>query len=342
MLKGGMDRRVRFQPFPHIERLSLTRLDELSTDFNDVVRQTPEIDRFCSSTYWTIPAHQAFANVRPVWIRRTTEGFAAMAVGMRYNAGPVLEPLECIWGAACPWVGRNPDSLSESLLPEILALRRSGTSLMLTGLVAGGELFRAVIRQFRPYLEIRLGASTRCFRASLQGGPDAFLGRRSSGFRTSLRRACRVTRAADVTFEYHSRFHRLDDVRALYERILAIENNSWKGMTGTGLAEPTMRQFYAHMLTRLWPQDAIRVVIAQHRGRDIGFVMGALMDRIYRGLQVSFDQEFAALSLGNVLQWEIIQRLCTEECDLYDLGVEVEYKERWGEEVFETVLLMLE
>jgi len=333
---------VSYPPNAPLECLSLRDLDEQSEQFNQVVRSTPEIDRFCSSTYWSIPAHMAFSNFRPAWIRQTAAGYAAMAVGNRHTAGPVLEPLEFIWGAACPWVGPDALNLVESLESEVLSLQRSHVPILLTGLQWGGKLFHAVVQRFRHSMDIRHGTVTRCYRASLDDGPDGFLRRRSSGFRTNLRRSVKRSQVEGITFEYFQRFANYEEVLAVFRRVLAVEQQSWKGQLGTGMAEPSMHEFYQQMVRRLWREQSIRVIIARHQGRDVGFVFGALVDGIYRGLQVSFAMEFEAVGLGNVLQWEMIQRLCLEPCHLYDLGVEVAYKERWGEDVFETVLLMLE
>lgn len=331
-----------YPPTSKLECLSLRDLDEQSDAFNAVVRATPEIDRFCSSTYWSVPAHSAFSSFRPAWIRKTPAGYAAMAVGNRHSSGPVLEPLEFIWGAACPWVGPDAHALVESLEQEVLLLQRAQVPVLLTGLQWGGKLFTAVVQRFRRTMDIRHGTVTRCFRARLDDGPDGFLSRRSSGFRTNLRRAVKRAEAESIYYEYVNRFANFDEVRATFRRILAIEHSSWKGMLGTGLADPSMHEFYLQMLKRLWTEQSIRVIIARHGDRDVGFVFGALMDGIYRGLQVSYSMEFDPVGLGNTLQWQMIKRLCQEPCSLYDLGVEVAYKERWGEDIFETVLLMLE
>lgn len=325
-----------------MERLSLQLLDERADHFNALVRKTPEIDKFCSSTYWTIPAHLAFANHRPVWIRQSEAGYLALALGNRFNRGPCLEPLEFVWGSGCPLVGPDTESLLDSLEQEMHLLRRRRIPILLAGLPWGGRLFRGLIRKFHPYMDVRHGSLTRCFRASLANGLDGFMSRRSASFRANVRRSSRQAHAAGFQFEYISRVANREEMQALYRRVVAIERKSWKGELGTGLLEPSMFEFYQQMLTRLWTSQSLRVLIVRHQDEDVGFVMGALLDGIYRGLQISFNQRYRHHSLGNVLQYEIIVRLCQEPCDLYDLGVGMEYKERWGEDIFETILLMLE
>ena len=60
----------------------------------------------------------------------------------------------------------------------------------------------------------------------------------------------------------------------------------------------------------------------------------------YRGLQFSFDADHAHLSLGNLCQLRQVEALCAEGLQFYDLGAEVEYKQRWGERLMETVTLV--
>ena len=48
----------------------------------------------------------------------------------------------------------------------------------------------------------------------------------------------------------------------------------------------------------------------------------------FRGLQ--FDR-YRALSPGNVLQLKMIEWLCRENIELYDLGMTAPYKKKWAE-----------
>jgi CelD/BcsL family acetyltransferase involved in cellulose biosynthesis len=60
----------------------------------------------------------------------------------------------------------------------------------------------------------------------------------------------------------------------------------------------------------------------------------------YRGLQASFDDDYARLSLGSLMHDRQIEALAAEGVRAYDLGSEVEYKKRWGEEGLETVTVV--
>lgn len=327
---------------PTVTRLSLQELEDEAPRFNTTVQSTPEIDRFCSSTYWSVSAHLAFASYRPVWIRSSPAGYAVMAVGYRLSHGMVLEPLESVWGAASPLVGPDPQALAECFAQEFIAVHRNHIPILLTGIPVGGQLVQALFKELHEHVTLLQGPMTRCFRASLEGGMDGFYQRRSSHFRARLRRAERDVTAAGIRFQAFKHFDTYAEVLRLYQRLIRIEQASWKGLAGTGISEPSMQEFYRHMLRRLWPTQSVRCILALEGDREVGFVFGALLEGVYRGLQVSFDERYRHLSLGNVLQLQMIQQLSEEGCTLYDLGVEVAYKERWGEDVFETITLVLE
>jgi hypothetical protein len=323
-----------------VNKLTLQALDTMADPFNQLVAVQDEQDTFCSSTHWIIPAHRAFASFRPLWIRESDAGYVVLARSYHPSYGLYLEPLEAIWGLACPFIPRQPEALARDFAHDLFADRRDRSTLVLGGLKAGGAMFDALRRTLMPRMRVAEGPTTRRFRASLEGGIDGFLSRRSPKFRASLRRSERMAREAGVTFERIDRFSSWHSMLSLYERILAIERRSWKGLTGSGLVEPAMQEFYRLMLARIWPERAVRVIIARQGDEEVGFLFGALFHGSFRGLQVSFDHRFARLSLGNLLQWNVLQQLCGEGCLLYDLGVEVPYKERWAEQVAETVQLI--
>ena len=132
-----------------------------------------------------------------------------------------------------------------------------------------------------------------------------------------------------------------EDYAKVYGRILAIERRSWKGKSGTGIIDDPMREFYRRMLPRLAAKGQLRVLFVRQAAEDIAFVFGGLTARSYRGLQLSYDEDFKALSPGNLAQIAIIQELCAEGIEAYDLGSELEYKSNWAEERFETVSLVI-
>ena len=323
-----------------MERLTLTELDEQCEEFDARVRRTPDVDPFCSATPWIIPAHHALMPPREPWLRRSDHGYVALASGFDGRVGRYLQPLEASWGLSGPLIGEDPWLLTQEFVVEC---RRSGgwDVLLLSGVVRESLLYQALIRGFGARHRLGLGMTTRRYQASLEGGADGFLGRRSSKFRANLRRSSRRAREEGVVFQEVRDVPTRAAQDGVYDRILAIEEESWKGRDGVGITDGPMCAFYRRMIRRLGARGLFRAVFAEVDGEDVAYVFGGVLGEVYRGLQVSFDHRYAKLSMGNLVQWEMIQRLCEEGVGLYDLGGELPYKARWAEEVLETTMLVV-
>ena len=155
-----------------------------------------------------------------------------------------------------------------------------------------------------------------------------------------MRRLRRRAEEADISYEYLTSFAP-DGWEQVYARILAVEEHSWKGKEGTGIIDDPMQSFYRCMLPRLVERDALRVLFVRQGDEDIAFVFGGVLGQTYRGLQLSYHDDYRDHSPGNLAQLAIISRLCDEDIDTYDLGSELDYKSRWAEERFETMSLVI-
>ena len=314
-------------------------LAAVADDFDREVAQTPEIDRFCSSSAWILAAGSALMPPRAAFSFRGRAGYFAGMRGVHPAGFPYVEPVELAWGLASPLVGRDPAALVEEVVP-LLAGRRDWQLAILAGLTVNGPQRRALDATLPARWERRRGQPTIRHVASLEGGIDGFLARRSRDLRKSLRRGARAAAAAGVTFESV----RVADPRAapaLYARIQAVEAHSWKSREGVGIHVGPMRAFYGAMLPRLCALGQQRTIFARAGERDVGYILGAVMGGEYRGLQFSYDDDHAALGIGGLLQLEQIGELCAEGVARYDLGTEMDYKRRWAEDVMETEMLVL-
>ncbi len=153
----------------------------------------------------------------------------------------------------------------------------------------------------------------------------------------NLRSARRRAAGAGITFERHLR---LADPAEILERSLAVERRSWKGREQVGIGGGQMEAFYRDMLPRLARTGALRAVFARAGERDVGFVFGGVLGDTYRGLQMGYDAALKALSLGSLVQLELIEALCDEGAAVYDLGQDIAYKHRWSEPGLATVTLV--
>ncbi len=114
-----------------------------------------------------------------------------------------------------------------------------------------------------------------------------------------------------------------------------------------------MAMLYDNVVRSLYSKGALRCVFARRGGADIGFILGGVLGDTYRGLQLSFTENARQYSVGSLMQWHEVQRLCsstdhsgadqpsaadatrpqasTEPVTRYDLGMDMEYKRLWGE-----------
>jgi hypothetical protein len=311
-------------------------LVSVADDFDRQVAQTPAIDRFCSSSAWILAAAGALMPPRAAFTFRGEHGYFAAMRGVHPAGFPYIEPIELAWGLASPVIGADSSALVGEIVP-LLAGRRDWQLAILAGMTLSGPQRRALDAALPQRWERRRGQPTVRHVASLDGGLDAFLSRRSRELRKSLRKSLRTAAAEGVTFERA----RGGDARVLYDRIQAVEANSWKAQEGVGIHAGPMRAFYGAMLPRLVALDQLRALFARVGERDVGYILGAVWAGEYRGLQFSYDDAYGRLGLGGLLQYHQIVELCEQGVARYDLGTEMDYKRRWAEEIMETEMLVV-
>ena len=323
-----------------METLTIYQLRNRAEAHFEAVRQTTGIDKFCSSLDWTLPAYEAFISDHPLFLRQSEHGFVTLSGGFNPRIGRYLQPLEASWCLASPFVTHDAEGLIDDFASELLEPAQAWDLVYLSGLPPSGPLFDAMIRTFGRRHRMGMGHETRRYTADIRDSLDAFLSRRSAKMRHNLRRGARRASEMGLEYEYLPNVEERE-VERIYERILRIEERSWKGRSGTGILDGGMNTFYRLMLPRLARRQALRVLFGTLNGRDISFVFGGLFDNTYRGLQVSFDDEYREWALGNLMQMGMIERLASEGIERYDLGSELEYKSRWAEDVHVTTTLWL-
>ena len=268
-------------------------------------------------------------------LAQSTEDSALVLAEAFLSSGqPLLTSLEAHWLFGCPLQG--PDAIG--LLAEALAVMSHSyghlPALLLGGIVPGSRRARELYACCESLFTIYLAGECIQGGASLEGGLDGFLSRRSANLRSKWRKSCR--RAADrgVTFE-RSCPTDTAGADAVYTRMLAVERRSWKGVGHCGMTESPAREFYADMIRRLATRGTARVMFARHEDQDIGFIFGGMLGPCYRGQQFSYDAAWKDLSIGNLLQVEQIRWLCEEGAVRYDMGTAsgepMAYKMHWTE-----------
>ena len=291
------------------------------------------IDPWCSRPTWALAVNGAFstdADPGPPIGLESELGQAVFASLRADDGTTVLAPLDRVWGfGSCIIPSR--DAPTRDLLDDTVAalLARSDWRICaLSGMVEHSPIDEAVVEAFGRHLPLYAGASrTRC-QASLAGGVDGYLSRRAREHRRNVRQAERRANSAGVIYDV------ADDhpPERMIRRLHAVETESWKGREGSGIEANEMARLYERLIGDLGRRNAVRCVFAQlPSGADVGFILGGVLGDTYRGLQVSFIEESRGLSVGNLLQWHEVQRMCTENLRTYDLGMDIDYKRRWAE-----------
>ena len=325
-----------------MEILAATSFQEQTSAYDQLVWQMSGIDCFCSSSAWGLSVQEAFNPEAVPYFLKGSAGYVALFPQIMPQWGRMLLPLDASWFLACPLVSIEP----KRLLSELHTALSDGTlawdSCLLSGLTQGSPLFMDVVRQFTTgNFKLFQGPSVTRRIGDLRGGLDAYFKRRSARFCKNLRRTHRQVTSADIRFQWWHDPLTNDQQEAIFERIMRVESNSWKGQTGVGVDAGGMRSFYKRLMARQAQPGILRIGFALQNGEDIGYILGGVMGRLYRGYQFSFKQEFSTLSLGNWMQQQAIEALCREGVLFYDLGTDMAYKEKWADIAYETISLII-
>ena len=307
--------------------------------FDAAVLATPGIDRFCSSSAWVLSAAEALMPGRRAFVYAGEGGYLAAALSTHPSGLVCVEPLELAWGLASPLVGTDPIRLAADTI-AVLAATPGWRIALVAGIVADTPIVTAFERALPPHWERRRGQPTVRHVASLDGGVDGFLARRPRDLRKTLRRAARRAAARGIVIE-PVLVRTATDADALFDRVLVVERASWKAREAVGLSDGPFADFYRRMAMRLAEHGRLRTMIARDGDRDVAYVLGAVFGGEYRGLQFSYDDEYADLSLGSLCQLRQIELLCAEQVTAYDLGTDMDYKRRWAERQLETELIVV-
>jgi CelD/BcsL family acetyltransferase involved in cellulose biosynthesis len=314
-----------------------TDLRSLDARFDDAALRTPGASAYCSSSDWTGGAiHRLHPELRPV-VMRSDDHWAAFALGEHDQIGPYIQPLEADWGFASPLLGPDPAASAEVLEQLLVELAGQWKVALLSGLPQA--LARSVSGAIRHRYRAVHRTGIRCQVAWLDGGVDGFLSRRSALVRRNLRRDRRRAESAGITFDLASH---TSDASALLDRIIEVDKRSWKWAAGQSvLQNERYRGFYQDVLERAGVRAASWAMFARDGDLDVAYVFGGVVDTTYRGFQLGFDQSYGALGLGNQVQFALIEQLAAAGVLRYDLGMEMDYKRRWSDEILDLATLVI-
>lgn len=309
---------------------------ELVARWTEAAGRSGRPDPFSCTPAWQLAFHDAFYPSRRLLIQEEDGNIMAFAEMVLADARPIFVSLESHWISGCPLLG--PDAEELLVRAMNLFLRSPGSlppAFLISGLETGNALLPGLYRKTGRYCRFLEQPCSLQRSASLEGGMDGYLSRRSANFRAKLKKAHNKALAQGIAFERHIPAAP-EEADKLYLRMLAVEEQSWKGLEHCGMAESPSREFYHAMIRRLSLYGGARVMFATHEGRDIGFIFGGLAGACYRGQQFSYAADWKAFSIGDLLQREQILWLCEEGVLRYDMGMSdhpsMAYKRHWAEQ----------
>ena len=299
---------------------------------------TKQADPFCCTPDWQLSFHEAYSPNRRLLIEETSDCTIAFAEKFFSPRNVYLTPIEPNWFFGCPLLGRYAvELLSEAMSYFARRYRSCYPKILISGIRPGGTLCRRLLQTFDRNFNISFHSEVLQCMASLAGGIDGYLSRRSANHRSKLKKGARRAREHGISFERISPSS-FKEAESVYSRMLHVEQASWKGIGQCGMAKPPEKQFYATMMRRLSVSQKGRIIFAKHETKDIGFIFGGMAGNIYRGQQFSYDDAWKHYSLGNLMQIEQIKWLCEEGAKRYDMGMgpltgpRMEYKSHWTEQ----------
>ncbi len=296
--------------------------------------KTPGIPDCCSGSAWALAAHDTLRSPEhrliPPLIAHEDGHWLLFAQRPGHQGIYYFEPFEGHWLFTCPLVGPDPEQSLNLLHKAVRRLSSQYPCCFLIGGVPAEDRLQALIEsQADGYRVVQKASGIPSMWIHLSGGMDAYLSRRTAAFRKSIRQAMR--RSADAELQISSDN---SDPGQVLDRLLRIEQRCWKYQHNQSIfQELQFVEFYSHLIHSSHKTGDLRFLVATIENQDVGYILGGCFGDTYRGWQMSFDEEYKHLSVGNILQIENMRRCAEEGVSIYDLGMFADYKVRWTDEV---------
>jgi hypothetical protein len=326
-------------PYGHTMIRSAAELDHPDSPWNRAAHRSAQGDLFCCRTEWQLSIQEVFFPKRRLHLRESSSAVLALAERSYPGLGPTLEPLDSLWLFGSAMLGPGAVDLLEALLAEHASLGFSA-NILLSGILPDDPLRERILRSFNRRFDLYRAKTVGVCSASLEGGLEGFLSRRSPLFRKRLRQAARRGQDRGVRFERVA-LRSEAEADVAFDRMLAVERTSWKGIGHCGMTEKESSRFYRTLARRVALSGTGRAIFARADEHDIGFIFGGLAEHCYRGQQFSYAEDWSTASIGSLLQQEQIRWLEEEGVVRYDMGPVMDYKHHWTEAQIGMEVLLL-
>lgn len=326
----------------NIEKLAFHQLEN-HEGWQRAALYSGQADPFCCLPAWQLSFHEVFTPERQLMVwhdsGRVMDSVVVLAEQVFSAESVLLTPIDTLWFFSSPLLGPDAvDMLAHAMSDLAAPYHPFFPRIVISGLQPGSATPRRLLQTFGRSFDFFMHSETVQCAASLQGGLDGFLSRRSANHRAKLAKGRRRAQERGIVYERHIPASEAE-AQAVFERMLAVEAESWKGQGQCGMTEEPARAFYAAMLRRLAPARSARIMFARHENRDVGFIFGGMAGGtaggVYRGQQFSYDRHWKDVGIGNLLQLEQVAWLCEEQAARYDMGPvtgpRMAYKAHWTE-----------
>ncbi|MBQ7617998.1 MAG: hypothetical protein IJS50_03910, partial [Desulfovibrio sp.] len=142
----------------------------------------------------------------------------------------ILAPLESGWLYDRPFLGADPIPLlfkAIDLLDDYYG-QRNFPLMIFGGMSPHKPICNEILLNLGHLFNFYVQSDGCQGAASLEGGIDGFISRRSSNFRSKLKKAVRKTKELGLSYERHIPADPKEAMN-IYQRMLAVEEKSWKG-----------------------------------------------------------------------------------------------------------------
>ncbi len=231
----------------------------------------------------------------------------------------LYEPLDLLWESEDA-LGRLGDELA-----------RLGRPLLLRRVPAGSPSLPALEGAFghRAIIAIRGSAALPVLDLDEHGqDAEAIL---NSGRRSDLRRARRLAEEqGEVGVDFCS--PSTAEVGNLLSVALGVEVNSWKGRSGTALAQDTMRlPFYTRYAFDQARTGALRIAFLRIAGRPVAMQLAVERANRLWLLKIGYDEGFARCSPGQLLMLEVVRHAARDGLAAIEfLGADAPWTRAWA------------
>ncbi|MCC7126711.1 MAG: GNAT family N-acetyltransferase [Acidobacteria bacterium] len=284
-------------------------------------------------------------HIRTVVLRRGDElvGLFPLITRTRRRAYRHLTPVAEEHSTHSDWlVAESSPEVAEALVEGLMAIGLTWDRFRMSRLLRTHPLLPHVLAALRRRgLRVLLRAEPPSYVLPLPRSFDAYLADRSAKFRNHLKRVHKKLEAHQTEVTVIAGDTDAAMFGDTFERILAIEQTSWKHWhqwamePGTAAAE-----FWRRVCASAWADGRLHVQWLTIDGRAAAYNLGYLTGRQYAYLKTTFSDEFRELGAATYLRARLIEDLIARGVERVDFpGEPYAWERQWTNDVREHVML---